>query len=186
MLTADITKNNLESKVIEQKKMVICNHKSNFAVFFVCQHLRHISVSSVSRWGRTSRPPAASSTARAHWPSLWENQSEASSVATPTPPADLTVMTYFSLSSDRWSTLSGFRLSARIFFFFSLSVCFFAPLRPSPCKKRLIVFDSYLLGTAAVVYKKNVFPNAWYNDNIHRNLLIQTFCWMPPNWCVLL
>ncbi len=34
--------------------------------------------------------------------------------------------------------------------------------------------------------KKNVFPNAWYNDNIHRNLLIQTFCWMPPNWCVLL
>lgn len=54
---------------------------------FVCccvkliTHLRHISVSSVSRRGRTSRPPAASSTARAHWPSLCENQSEASSVA---------------------------------------------------------------------------------------------------------
>ena len=30
---------------------------------------RHISVSSASRWGRTSRPPAPSSTATAHWPS---------------------------------------------------------------------------------------------------------------------
>lgn len=44
-------------------------------------------------------------------------------------------MAHFNLSSDRWSMLSGFLLSAKIFFFFSLSVCFFAPLRPSICQE---------------------------------------------------
>lgn len=38
---------------------------------------------------------------------------------------------YLTLSSLRWSMLRGFLLSARIFFFFSLSVCFFAPFFPS-------------------------------------------------------
>lgn len=44
-----------------------------------------------------------------------------------------TAMSYFSLSSFRWSTLRGFLRSARIFFFFSLSVCFLAPLLFSLC-----------------------------------------------------
>lgn len=38
---------------------------------------------------------------------------------------------YLTLSSLRLSMLRGFLLSARIFFFFSLSVCLFAPLFPS-------------------------------------------------------
>lgn len=48
--------------------------------------------------------------------------------------ANLMPRTYFSLSSFKWSMLSGFLLSARIFLFFSLSVCFFAPFLPSCCK----------------------------------------------------
>lgn len=43
------------------------------------------------------------------------------------------VTTYFSLSSPMWSTLRGFLRSARIFFFFSRSVCFLAPLLFSLC-----------------------------------------------------
>lgn len=41
------------------------------------------------------------------------------------------IQSYFTLSSLRWSMLRGFLLSARIFLFFSLSVCFFAPFLPS-------------------------------------------------------
>lgn len=44
-----------------------------------------------------------------------------------------TAFSYLSLSSLRWSTLRAFLRSARIFFFFSLSVCFLPPLLLSPC-----------------------------------------------------
>lgn len=40
----------------------------------------------------------------------------------------------------------------------------------------LALFDSLLLGTAAVVLY----------FTMHRNLFIQTFCWIPPYWCVML
>lgn len=42
-------------------------------------------------------------------------------------------LSYLSLSSFRWSTLRGFLRSDRIFFFFSLSVCFLAPFLLSVC-----------------------------------------------------
>lgn len=55
---------------------------------------------------------------------------------------------YFTLSSLRWSMTSAFLLSARIFFFFSLSVCFFAPFLPSCWKggsSRQDVFEKEIM-----------------------------------------
>lgn len=153
-------------KAIEQKKMVVCNKKSNvqnsywqwfksaillgfFCMSALTSYFCLFSFSPRSNFSASSciihcqsslafslREPIRSFVSGHFHTTSWSDCDE---------------ITYFSLSSDRWSTLSGFLLSARIFFFFSLSVCFFAPLRPSPCKTRLMVFDSLLLGTAAVV-----------------------------------
>lgn len=159
-----------------------------YFIVVLCQHLRHISVSSVSRWGRTSRPPAASSTARAHWPSLCENQSEASSVAISTPPADLTVMrscsawltsVYLQTGDRCWVASSSPPGSSSSSLSPSVSS---PPCGPRPARQDrrcLIHFNLVLLrllhGDIIITYVSS-----------SRTLLIQTFCWIPPYWCVLL
>lgn len=51
-------------------------------------------------------------------------------------------LTYLSFSSFRWSMVRGFLRSARIFFFFSLSVCFLAPFLLSLCFKEIHLSSS--------------------------------------------
>lgn len=113
----------------------------------------------------------------------------------------LTMTSYLSLSSFRWSMLRGFLRSARIFFFFSLSVCFLAPLRFSlwalkhhkyHCSHRY--FGGYILEEMFIASHYLMLPLHYYQylydkeyaGGFWRYNIPLTFCWIPPYWWVML
>lgn len=70
----------------------------------------------------------------------------------------LRVGTHFSFSSFRWSIFRAFLRSARIFFFFSLSVSFLAPLLLSLCRQtRAHEAQKHILIPVILTPKSDVF-----------------------------
>lgn len=155
-------------KTVKQLSQIAWRDPLGFGLW--SSHSHHTSVSSVPPSGQTSPPPVSTATATNHWPSPFkvqkanrENQGFgylASNSKCRIP--------HFSLSSLRFSMLSGFFLSARIFLFFSRSVCFFAPRFASCCAAEFIESQEAERNTSKCL--------SWG----------PTRCWTPPYCWVLL
>ncbi len=138
MLTADIDKkNNLESKVIEQKKMVICNHKSNLQFFlYVSTYVIFLSLqflAEVELLGLQLHHPLPELTG------LLSERTNQKLRQWPLPHHQLTWLwwltsVYLQTDDRRW--VASFCLPGSSSSSLSPSVSS-PPLRPSPCKKKI-------------------------------------------------